>query len=79
MAHFLIQNKEEGKTFVHINGAFHSDYYEGIIWYLNAYEYTGEILTISSVVQSDISQLDEEHYGKADFIFCIDGDVTTSY
>ncbi len=79
MAHFLIENKEAGKPFVHINGAFHSDYSEGIIWYLNAYGFEGEIQTISSVVQSDISELDEEHLGKADFIICIDQDVTTSY
>jgi uncharacterized iron-regulated protein len=33
MAHFILENHTEGNLFVHYNGAFHSDYYEGILYY----------------------------------------------
>ena len=34
MAHFILKNYKKGHTFIHYNGSFHSDYYEGILWYL---------------------------------------------
>ena len=34
MAHFILENWEKGKTFIHYNGSYHSDNFEGIVWYL---------------------------------------------
>ena len=79
MAHFIIKNYQEGKQFLHFNGAYHSDFYEGILWYLMKQNQTYRYGTISTVEQQDISQLEQEHIGKADFIICVDEDVTTSY
>jgi len=34
MAHFIMKYFEPGKTVLHFNGAYHSDNFEGIYWYL---------------------------------------------
>lgn len=79
MAHFISENKEEGELFIHLNGCFHSDYYEGIMWYLHQKNPSLKIGTISTVTQKDINQLEESYKGKADYIICVDEDVTTTY
>lgn len=79
MAHFILKNFTKGKQFLHINGCYHSDYYEGILWYLKQTSQDYRYATISTVVQKNITKLNEEYIGKADFIICIDKDVTTSY
>lgn len=34
MAHFILKNEKEDHVFLHLNGSYHSDNYEGISWYL---------------------------------------------
>jgi uncharacterized iron-regulated protein len=33
-AHFLFSNWKPGSLFIHYNGSYHSEYHEGISWYL---------------------------------------------
>ena len=79
MAYSILQNYVEGNTFLHLNGAFHSDFYEGILWYLTQDRPDLSYGTITTVEQDDISRLSEEHLGRADFILCVDSDMTKSY
>ena len=79
MAHRILKYYKEGSLFIHYNGAYHSDFYEGIIWHLQRKNDRLKILTISTVTQADISELEEEHLGRADFIICVDEDVTKTY
>lgn len=79
MAHFILQNYQPGSTFLHYNGAFHSDFHEGILWYLKLQQPNLKYLTITTVQQSDISTLESEHMGRADFIICVDEDMTKTY
>jgi len=79
MAHFISRNWESGKTFIHFNGSYHSENYEGILWYLRQYEPQASMLTITTVEQAEVGQLEEEHRGKADFILVVDEDMTKSY
>lgn len=79
MAHFILKNYTAESTFIHYNGAFHSDFHEGILWYLQQEQPTFNYLTISTVSQSDISKLNKENIGRADFIICVDEDMTTTY
>ena len=79
MAHFILQNKEENKLFVHFNGSYHSNYYEGIYWYLKTYQENIEIITITTVEQDDISKLEEIHKNTADFIICVPSTMTKTY
>jgi uncharacterized iron-regulated protein len=79
MAYFIKQNWKPGHTFLHLNGSFHSDNFEGIYWYLEKYEGSLEKLTITTVEQKNLQDLKQEHKGTADFIICTPKDMTVSY
>ena len=79
MAYFINKNRKENSIFVHYNGTYHSDNYEGINWYLKKLDADIQIVTIAMVEQKDITKLEAEHYNKADFILVIDEDVTKTY
>lgn len=79
MAYFITENYVAENKFIHFNGAYHSDNYEGILWYLKRSKPNLTYKTISTVSQADVSQLLEENEGKADFIICVDENMTTTY
>jgi len=79
MAHFLLKAYKPGSLFIHYNGAYHSDNYEGILWYLRRQQPTLRYATISTVAQENIHSLLPENKGIADFIICVDEDMTTTY
>lgn len=79
MAHFIIKNRKENSLFIHYNGSYHSDNFEGINWYLKQENPTIKIVTIATVSQNDVSKLEPEYLGKANFIIVIDEDVTKTY
>jgi uncharacterized iron-regulated protein len=79
MAHFILKNHEPNQVFLHFNGTYHSDNYEGISWYLNHYQQDLKILTIATVEQKDVKKLDKEHFNKADFILVVDEQMTKTY
>ena len=79
MAYFINKSRKENSIFLHYNGTYHSDNYEGINWYLRKLDADIQIVTIAMVEQKDISKLEAEHYNKADFILVIDEDVTKTY
>jgi uncharacterized iron-regulated protein len=79
MAYFINKNRKENNIFVHYNGTYHSDNYEGINWYLRKLDAGIKIVTIAMVEQKDVAKLEAEHYNKADFILVIDEDVTKTY
>ena len=79
MAHFILKNYVAGKLFLHYNGAYHSNNYEGILWYLKLEQPQRRYVTISTVDQKDIKKLEKENKGIADFIICVDSDMTTTY
>lgn len=81
MAHFIMKNISENQTtFLHFNGAYHSDNYEGIVWYVNDYlkrtNFPLKMVTISCVEQDTLEDLSKENLGKADFIICIPKSMT---
>jgi len=79
MAHSVLENYETGSTFLHLNGAYHSDNYEGILWYLHQSQPNLSYFTVMTVLQENIGKLKEEHKGKADFIICVPENMTTTY
>jgi uncharacterized iron-regulated protein len=76
MAYSIAGAVEEGKIFIHYNGTYHSDNFEGIIWYLNKYKPGLKIVTISSVEQKNIAELDSININKADFILAVPDNMT---
>lgn len=79
MAHFIAKNRQPNSVFIHYNGTYHSDNFEGINWYLKKNTPNIKIITISSVEQKDLSKLEKENHNKADYILVIDEDVTKTY
>jgi uncharacterized iron-regulated protein len=79
MAYFINKNLKENTVFIHYNGSYHSDNFEGISWYLKVYNPNIQIVTISTVEQKDLTKLEQENYNKADYILVIDEDVTKTY
>ncbi|MFN3917742.1 MAG: ChaN family lipoprotein [Flavobacteriales bacterium] len=79
MASSIIENLKPDNTFIHYNGSYHSDNYDGIVWYLNYYTPGLKIGTISTVRQEQVKKLDKEHIGRADFIICVIEDMTRTH
>jgi len=80
MGWFIYKNLGEGITVLHFNGAYHSDNYEGIVWYLKdfarRFPFDTRILTITCVEQESTDSLSVKHLGKADYIICIPASMT---
>ena len=81
MAQFIMANpgRKEGTVHLHFNGAFHSDFYQGILWYVQQKQPDIRVLTISTVTQDDVRKLDKEHIGRADFIICVPESMTRTH
>ncbi|MDH4403942.1 MAG: ChaN family lipoprotein [Flavobacterium sp.] len=79
MAYFIAKNRKENSLFIHYNGSYHSDNFEGINWYLKQQNPNIKMVTIATVSQTDISKLEPEYLGKANFIIVIDEDATKTY
>ena len=79
MAHFILQYYKPGSLFIHYNGAYHSENHEGIVWYLKQSRPEINIITITTVSQKDIHQLLRENKHKADYIICVDEDMTKTF
>ena len=75
MAHFIAQHAKKGTRFLHFNGSFHSDFHEGIGWYLQRLLPDLRRITIATVTQEQLKTLDKEHLGKADIILCVDAAI----
>lgn len=79
MSHFILKHFVPGNLFIHYNGAYHSENYEGIVWYLRKSNPSLKIATITVVSQADVNKLLAENKKKADYIICVDEDMTTTY
>jgi uncharacterized iron-regulated protein len=79
MAYFILQNFKPGWLFIHYNGSFHSENYDGINWYLKRKQPDLKYATITTVSQKNIRELLAENKGKADYIICVDEDMTNTY
>ena len=81
MAHFILHNqwRKPSTVHLHFNGAYHSDFYQGIMWYVQKEAPQIKILTITTVSQDNVKKLDKEHFGQADFIICVPGNMTSTH
>jgi uncharacterized iron-regulated protein len=81
MAHFILHNpwRQSKTVHLHFNGAYHSDFYQGIMWYLAHEVATLKVMTISTVSQENIQKLEKEHLGRADFIICVPSNMTATH
>ncbi|RNI25736.1 ChaN family lipoprotein [Rufibacter latericius] len=79
MAHFISKNLQRGQRMFHLNGAYHSDHHEGIIWYLHRLRPELKVLTISTVLQAQLEDLEKDHLKRADFVLAVPESMTKTY
>lgn len=79
MAYFILQYYVPGSLFIHYNGSYHSNNHDGIVWHLKQARPNLNLITVATVSQKDIKKLLAENKGKADFIICVDEDMTNTY
>jgi len=79
MAYNIIKNLKEGKKILHFNGSYHSDYFQGIMWYLKKANPYLTVLTISTVEQSDVSKLIDDYILLADYIIVVPDDMPKTF
>ncbi len=79
MAYFILKNHKKGHLFIHYNGSYHSNDYQGIVWYIKKEAPELKIVTIDIETQKSIKKLNTENKHKADFIIVVDPDFPRSY
>ena len=79
MAYFILKNWSKGQTFIHYNGAYHSNGHQAIEWYLKQQNPDLKILVISSTEQKEVNQLEEESKETGDYIICTPSSMTKTY
>lgn len=79
MAHFILKNHVKGGVSIHFNGAYHSNHFEGISWYLKKANPDLKIVTISCLEQESVAKLEEQERDLADFIIAIPSSMTKTH
>lgn len=79
MAHFILNNMEANDVMLHFNGAFHSDFFQGIMWYVREKRPDSKVVTISTVSQSSFKKLEKDYIGSADYIICVSESMTSTH
>lgn len=79
MAYSIFEALPKKHQFIHYNGSYHSDRFQGIIWYLEQYAPKLSVFSVKTVEQETLNQLAEEQKGTADFIIVIPQNMTKTY
>jgi len=79
MAHFISKNLRKDGFFLHFNGAYHSDYHEGIVWYLKKAKPELKIKVITTIELDNIENIPSEQLKKADYILAVPSSMTKTY
>ena len=79
MAHFALKNFNAGDILLHFQGSYHSNYDQGIIWWINKIQPGLHIKSITTVSQSEWDKLTvEEREGIADYIIVVANNMTST-
>ena len=77
MAHFALQNFQENDLLLHFQGSYHSNYRQGIIWWINKVRPGLDIKSITTVTRSEWEKMtDEEKKTIADYILVVADNMT---
>ncbi len=79
MADRINRHWAKGKVFYHLNGSYHSDNHEGIVWYLRRLQPQAKIVTITTVEQDQLDKLDADYLQVADLILVVPSSMTKTY
>jgi uncharacterized iron-regulated protein len=75
MAESILRRWREGRRCLHLNGSFHSDYFQGIMHYLEKANPSLRIVTISTVRADDIEAPGQQVQGRATYTLVVDSDM----
>jgi uncharacterized iron-regulated protein len=79
MANSILKFWQKGETVIHYNGSYHSDRHQGILWYLNNYNPDVKAITITTILQDNITVMNDESKGVADFVIVVSSTMTRTY
>lgn len=79
MAYFISQTQQQEGKFMHFNGTYHSDNFEGIYWYLKELNPDLSIAILTSIELENIESPPEGSRNVADFILALPKDMTKTY
>lgn len=79
MAHFAVANFKPGNLLFHIQGSYHSNYDQGIIWWVNKIQAGLKIKSITTITQTEWETLTaKEKYEISNYIIVVADDMTTT-
>ncbi|MFL0354205.1 ChaN family lipoprotein [Xanthomarina sp. GH4-25] len=77
MAHFSLQNFNAGDFLFHFEGSYHSNYNQGIIWWINKIQPGLNIKSITTVMQSEWDEMSKEDKAEiANYIIVVADSMT---
>ncbi len=79
MAHFILKNHKDRGLFFHLNGSYHTQNNEGILWYIQQQLKGIKTVTITTISVENVHLVKPEELKTADFTICVDGDMTNTY
>lgn len=79
MAWSIAGNMNAGDVFLHLNGSYHSNRHEGIVWYLKRFRPELKIAVINLVLEDNPEVLSYENRETADYIIAVPKTMTRTY
>jgi uncharacterized iron-regulated protein len=81
MGYFIAESMKgkEKPLFLHLNGSYHSDNFEGIVWYLQQYAPELKVMTVTTVLEENPKKLSEENKAKASYTIAVDARMPRTY
>ena len=79
MAHFILLNMRLDDRMFHLNGSYHSNDWEGIVWYINDAVSGYNIFTINTITADDILNVEHDGLQSADVTLVVPSTMTTTY
>ena len=77
MAHFSLKNFSPGDFLFHFEGAYHSNYKQGIIWWINKIQPGINMKSITTVMQSEWDEMSKEDKAEiANYIIVVANNMT---
>lgn len=77
MAHFSLKNFNPGDLLLHFQGSYHSNYNQGIIWWINQIQPGLNIKSITTVMESEWDEMSKEDRAEiADYIIVVADNMT---
>lgn len=79
MAHFALKNFQDGNLLLHFEGSYHSNYQQGIIWWINQIQPGLTIKSITTVYESEWAAMTKEEKATiAEYIIVVADSMTNT-